>query len=185
MCYFYQKNQVVYSWWGACPDRWVEMENIVKELINEIPYPTPLHKVDFVAVRQGKEWFCKSWFYVISYWLCQWKRWPKTIAHPKRDCMNFQRKNVSFCGKIWTIDHGVFRQLLREGFSKKLSFSFLRRVASKGLFVSGTMGGSCAGNDALWHRRNRCVSGCIFWDPGTVQRVCCGRVCCNFRNCAL
>ena len=55
MCYFYQKNQVVYSWWGACPDRWVEMENIVKELINEIPYPTPLHKVDFVAVRQGKE----------------------------------------------------------------------------------------------------------------------------------
>ena len=52
MCYFYQRRQAVYSWWVACPDRWADMETVVKKLINEIPYPSPLHKVHFVTVSQ-------------------------------------------------------------------------------------------------------------------------------------
>lgn len=52
LCYFYQRRQKVYSWWVACPDKWVDMENVVKELINEIPYPSPLHKAHFITVSQ-------------------------------------------------------------------------------------------------------------------------------------
>ena len=54
-CYFYQRRRVVYSWWVACPDEWVDMQNVVKELADEIPYPSPLHQLELVTVSQEME----------------------------------------------------------------------------------------------------------------------------------
>ena len=46
---------MVYSWWVACPDEWVDMQNVVKELADEIPYSSPLHQLELVTVSQEME----------------------------------------------------------------------------------------------------------------------------------
>ena len=46
---------MVYSWWVACPDEWVDMQNVVKELADETPYSSPLHQLELVTVSQEME----------------------------------------------------------------------------------------------------------------------------------
>lgn len=53
--FFDKRRRVVYSWWVACPDEWVDMQNVVKELADETPYPSPLHQLELVTVSQEME----------------------------------------------------------------------------------------------------------------------------------